>query len=124
MKTKKILVVVALLVASTTLWAERNASAVIEPLSVNKTEELAKQFNLSKKQAKKVLTINQKYEKKKTMLDAQRFEIDKLGYLDESVWAIYFQTLSRFENEKKEALKSIVGNEQWIAFEDLLTETN
>jgi hypothetical protein len=117
MKTKRFLFIVALLVASASINAESSDVVVDHSVSIKQTEELVKQFNLNKKQAKKILTINQKYLLKNTLLVAQRYELERLGFMDETVMGIYTETVSKFENEKKEALKSIVNTDQWIAFE-------
>jgi hypothetical protein len=124
MKTKTFLFVVALLVASTSLKAESADVVVDESISIRQTEELVKLLNLNKRQAKKILTINQKYLLKNTLLDAQRDELERLGYLSESVMDIYHETVSKFENDKKDALKTVVKDEQWIAYENSVADNN
>lgn len=124
MKTKTFLFVVALLVASTSLKAESADVVVDESISIRQTEELVKHLNLNKRQAKKILTINQKYLLKNTLLDAQRAELERLGYLSESVLDIYNETVSKFENDKKDALKTVVKDEQWIAYENSVADNN
>ena len=124
MKTKTFLFVVALLVASTSLKAESADVVVDESISIRQTEELVKHLNLNKRQAQKILTINQKYLLKNTLLDAQRAELERLGFLSESVLDIYNETVSKFENDKKDALKTVVKDEQWIAYENSVTDNN
>lgn len=124
MKTKTFLFVVALLVASTSLKAESADVVVDESISIRQTEELVKHLNLNKRQAQKILTINQKYLLKNTLLDAQRAELERLGFLSESVLDIYNETVSKFENDKKDALKTVVKDEQWIAYENSVADNN
>lgn len=120
----RFLFVVALLVATTSVKAESSDVSVDHSVSIKQTEELVKNFNLNKKQAKKILTVNQKYHLKNTLLDAQRLEIERLGFMNDAVMDIYTQTVSKYELEKKEALKAIVNNVQWMAFDNSNTATN
>jgi len=120
MKTIRIFLVAVLLGASTTLMAKNNVRPFEKSMVVNQTEQMIKDLDLSKKQVNKILAISKKYARKDALLFAQRREIQRMGYMDGNVQRIFMETLSVRSDAKNKEIKTILNDEQWAAFENML----
>jgi hypothetical protein len=114
MKTIKIFAIALLLTGSTTLMAAQHSRS----LGNSKTELVVKSLDLSKKQARKMAAIEQKYAKKDALLFAQSRSLQQQGYMDETVQMTFFITLNNHKNAKMEEIKSILSDEQWMVYEN------
>jgi hypothetical protein len=119
MKTIQILLVAVLLAASTTLMAN---TSMEESIALRQTEQLVKPLNLSKKQTKKILAINQNYVHRTILLLRQRKELQALGYMDATVEQNYLQTFSNRFDTRALAIKAVLKNDQLVAYTTMLPE--
>lgn len=113
MKTTRILLIALLLAGSTTLMAATRSRSFGE----SKTELTVKSLDLSKKQAKKLAAIHRKYAKKDALLFAQSRSLQQLGYMDKEVHFTFVATLNKHKDAKMDEIKSILSEQQWVAFE-------
>jgi hypothetical protein len=115
----RIFLVAALLVVSSTLMAKTSVRSNEKSIGTHQTELLVKTLDLTKKQANKILAINQKNSKKEALLFAQRNVIERMGYMDASVQKTFMETLAKNANAKNQEIKSILKGEQLVAFENM-----
>jgi hypothetical protein len=116
MKKMRILLVVSLLVASTTLMAKPSARSFEKAVAIRQTEQLAKSLDLNKKQVNKILAINQKYAKKYAQLNGKHMKLQGKGLLDASAQRTFFEALSVSRNARTQKIKSVLTGEQLIAY--------
>ena len=121
MKKMRVLLVVSLLVASTTLMAQPSASSFEKAVATRQTEQLTKSLDLNKKQVNKVLAISQKYARKYAQLNGQRIELQGMGLMDASAQEIFFKAISVFKDARTQEIKSVLKGEQLAAYESLLS---
>jgi len=119
MKTIRFFIVAVLLVASTTLMAQSNARSFDESLTIRQTEQLVNSLDLSNKQAQQILTINQEYAFKTSLLFAQRRELLRLGYVDATVEQAFHEVCFNDMDAKIQAIKSVLSDEQLVAYSAL-----
>lgn len=119
MKTMRFFIAAALLVASTSLMANPKARSFDPSKALRQTEQMAKHLDLTVQQMSKIQTINQDYSRKDALLFAQRRAIQSLGFLDETAQRTFKVVLSNNKEARKAAIKSILSDEQWSAYEQL-----
>lgn len=122
MKTMKSLLVAVLLVASTTLMANTNASSFVKSLAIRQTEQLVKPLDLSKKQANKILAINQDYARRNALLFGQRKVLQSLGYMNATVEQTFIQALSNRFDARNLEIKAVLNDEQVVAYSTMLPD--
>jgi hypothetical protein len=121
MKKMKIILVVSLLVASTTLMAKPSARSFEEAVATHQTEQLTTCLDLNKKQVNKAIAISQKYAKRYIQLNGQRMELQLMGLMNENAQEIFFKALFVFSNARTQEIKSILNGNQLIAYEKMLS---
>ena len=124
MKTFKFLFVAALLTASTTLMAQTHARTFGESIAIRQTEHMVNQLDLSKTQAHKILAINQDFFFNDSLLFLQRRELLQLGYVDATVEQTFRETRTKDMDARNQAIKSLLNNEQLVAYETILPEVS
>lgn len=122
MKTMKSLLVAVLLVASTTLMANTNASSFAKSLAIRQTEQLVKPLDLSKQQTNKILAINQDYARRNALLLGQRKVLQSLGYMNATVEQTFIQALSNRFDARNLEIKAVLNNEQLVAYSTMLPD--
>ena len=121
MKKMRVLLVVSLLVASTTLMAKPSARSFEKAVATRQTEQLASSLDLNKKQVNKVLVISQKYARKYAQLNGQRMELQGMGLMDASAQKTFFEAIAVFKDTRTQEIKSVLKGEQLAAYENLLS---
>jgi hypothetical protein len=121
MKKSIILFVIVLLTASTTLFAKPSPRDFNVAVATRQTEQLASNLELTKKQTKKLLAINEKYLKKSGQLIGQRMELSVYTDLQGNIQQTFFEMMSAYNESKIQEIKSILKDDQLTAYESLLT---
>ncbi len=119
MKTIQFLLVAVFLTVSTSLMA---TTSIEESIALRQTEQLVKPLNLSKKQTKKILAINQNYAHRNLLLLGQRKVLQSLGYYDATVDQTFVQAFSNRFDARALAIKAVLKNEQLVAYTEMLPE--
>lgn len=119
MKTMRIFIAAALLVASTSLMANPKARIFDPSKALRQTEKMAKHLDLTVQQVSKIQTINKEYSRKDAQLYAQRCALEALGFLDETAQLTFHVVLTSNMEARKAAIKSILSDEQWEAYVQL-----
>jgi len=120
MKKSIILFVIVLLTASTTLFAKPSPRDFNDAVATRQTEQLASNLELTKKQTKKLLAINEKYFKKSSLLIGQRMELRVYADLQGSIQQTFIEMMSAYNESKIQEIKSILKDNQLTAYEALL----
>jgi len=124
MKTMRSLFVAVLLVASTTLMARTNARTFDESNATRQTKQLVNHLDLSSNQAQQVLAINQDFSFNESLLFAQRRALLRLGYVESTVEQAFHKERSKDMNARSQAIKSVLNNEQRVAYSTMLPEVS
>lgn len=120
MKTNKLLLVGVLVLASYPIFGANGLNKMVERKAEKQTTMLSAQLELSKKQTAKVQQINEKYALKEANLVAQKMEIIQLmGYNSPRVNKVFMETLTAYNNARTESIKSVLKEDQLIAFDEL-----
>lgn len=119
MKTIQFLLVAVFLTVSTSLMA---TTSFEESIAMRQTEQLVKPLNLSKKQTKKILAINQNYAHRNLLLLGQRKVLQSLGYYDATVDQTFIQAFSNRFDARALAIKAVLKNEQLVTYTEMLPE--
>lgn len=123
MKTNKLLLVGVLVLASYPMFGANGLKKMVERKAEKQTTMLSAQLELSKKQTAKVQQINEKYALKEANLVAQKMEIIQMGYNSPNVNKVFFETLAAYNNARTESIKSVLKEDQLIAFDELKPAT-
>lgn len=124
MKTNKLLLVGVLVLASYPIFGANGLNKMVERKAEKQTTMLSAQLELSKKQTAKVQQINEKYALKEANLVAQKMEIIQLmGYNSPRVNKVFMETLKAYNNARTESIKSVLKEDQLIAFDELKPAT-
>lgn len=119
MKTIQFLLIAVLLTVSTSLMA---TTSFEESIALRQTEQLVKPLNLSKKQTKKILAINQDYAHRNILLLGQRKVLQSLGYYDATVEQTFIQAISNRFEARALAIKAVLNEEQLVAYSTMLPD--
>jgi hypothetical protein len=119
MKKMRFLLVAVLLAASTTLMAQSTKNTVDESSAILQTDQLIDQLHLNSDQAQQILNINFDFIYDESLMLAQSKALLSKGWVEDDVAMAYQEALTNEMYVRYEAIKSVLTDQQQVAFEML-----